>query len=226
MESWWELGEWSGNSGDTLEVWRLTCPFCYEKGNFALAHHAEKKKANSDKKLNFDLYQCKNCMAYVHVFWSVAEHSIGHSLYASMVLPWPIGKAKPSENWPDDVQRFWIQSHDSLRSENWDAAAVMARSAVQVTMRDKGAVGNDLYHEIEDLATKGDLPPLMKDWSHEVRVLGNDSAHPKPKTPPTTPEDARDIVQFLDSLLLYLYDFPKKISDYRQRRKPREVAKP
>jgi len=221
MESWWELGEWNGYSGSTLEVWRLTCPFCEEEGNFALAHHEEKKKANSNKKLNFDLYQCKNCMAYVQVFWANAENAIGHPLYDFRMVPWPLGKAQPSNNWPPDVQRFWTQAHESLAIENWDAAAVMARSAVQVAMRDKGAVGKDLYSEIEDLAKKGDLPPLMKEWSHEVRVLGNDSAHPKPNAPPTTPEDARDIVQFLDSLLLYLYDFPKKISDYRQRRKPK-----
>ena len=202
-----------------MQVWRLTCPFCREQGNFARAHHAEKKKGSSEKKLNFDLYQCLNCMGYVHVFWSTTEHSIGNSLYEFMVLPWPIGKVKPSENWPPDVQRFWGQAHESLRIENWDAAAVMARSAVQVTMRDKGAVGKDLYNEIEDLAKKGDLPPLMKEWSHEVRVLGNDSAHPKRNAPQATPEDARDVVQFLDSLLRYLYDFPKLISDYRQRRK-------
>lgn len=189
-----------------------------------LAHHAEKKKANSNKKLNFDLYQCKNGMAYVHVFWANSEGSI--PLHDFRVLPWPLGKAKPSENWPPDVQRFWTQAHESLGIESYDASAVMARSAVQAAMRDKGAVGKDLYNEIEDLAKKGDLPPLMKEWSHEVRVLGNDAAHPKTNTPPATPEDARDVVQFLDSLLVYLYDFPKRISDYWQRRKPAKPAKP
>jgi hypothetical protein len=218
MESWWELGEWSGHNGSAVQLWRLTCPFCKEQGNFALAHHAEKQKANSRKKLNFDLYQCKNCMGYVHVFWSAAESGVG-SMHDFLVLPWPIGKAKPSENWPPDVQRFWTQAHESLGIQNWDAAAVMARSAVQVTMRDKGAVGKDLYSEIEDLAKKGDLSPLMKEWSHEVRVLGNDAAHPRASVPPATSEDARDVVQFLDSLLRYLYDFPKLISDYRARRK-------
>jgi hypothetical protein len=89
-------------------------------------------------------------MAYVHVFWSATEH--GHSLYDFRVMPWPLGKAKPSENWPPDVQRFWSQAHESLGIKSWDAAAVMAQSAVQVTMRDKGAVGKDLYTEIEDLA--------------------------------------------------------------------------
>jgi hypothetical protein len=218
MESWWELGEWAGHSGANLEVWRLICPFCEEEGNFALAGHAEKQKSNSKKKLNFDLYQCGNCMAYVQVFWSAAENAVGHPMYDYRVVPWPLGKAQPSKNWPPNVQRFWTQAHESLAIENWDAAAVMARSAVQVTMRHKGAVGKDLYAEIENLATNGDLPPLMKEWSHEVRVLGNDSAHPEPNAEPTTAEDARDIIQFLDSLLQYLYDFPKKISDYRQRR--------
>lgn len=139
MENWWELGEWSGHSGNTMQVRRLICPFCKEEGNFALAHRAEKQKGSSEKKLNFDLYQCLNCMAYVHVFWSAAERSIGHPLYDFMVMPWPIGKAKPSENWPPDVQRFWGQAHESLGIKNWDAAAAMARSAVQAAMRDKNA---------------------------------------------------------------------------------------
>src|SRR5262252_2458551 len=73
MESWRELGGWSGHSGNKLETWRLTCPFCEEEGNFIIAHHAEKQKGSSTKKLNFDLYQCMNCMAYVHVFWSAAN---------------------------------------------------------------------------------------------------------------------------------------------------------
>ena len=41
----------------------------------------------------------------------------------------------------------------------------------------------------------------------------------RPGAAPTTEEDATDIVQFLDSLLLYLYEYPKRISDYREHRK-------
>jgi hypothetical protein len=219
MESWWELGEGMGFSGDRMEVWRLTCAFCGEKGNFGLAYHAEKKKANSNKKLNFDLYQCRNCMGFLHVLWSAGEFTSGfHGLYNFKVLPWPTGKPDPSEDWPDAVQRYWIQAQDSVKNENWDAATIMARSALQFAVRDKGAQGKNLKAEIEDLATKGVLHPLMKDWSNEVRELANDSAHPDPNAPPTQPQDARDITQFLDFLLMYLYDLPKHISDYRERR--------
>src|SRR6059058_6248096 len=124
MDSWWGLGEGVGHRGDKLEVWRIVCPFCSQKGNFALAHHAEKRKPNSDKRLNFDLYQCHNCAGYVQVLWSAGELAFGsHGLYDYRVLPWPLsGKPEPSENWPDGMKRFWIQAHDSLANENWDAA--------------------------------------------------------------------------------------------------------
>jgi hypothetical protein len=219
MNSWWQLGEGSGFQGDKLEVWRLTCAFCLEKGNFKSAFHGEKKKPNSSKRLNFDVYQCTNCGGFIHVLWSAGEFSAGmHGLYSFHAMPLPLRKAEPSENWPAVVQRFWIQAKESLKGENWDAAAVMARAALQTALRDKGAVGKSLKGEIEDLSTKGIMHPLMKDWSHEVRELANDSAHPDPTSPATNAQDAGDIVRFLEFLLLYLYDFPKEISDFRSRR--------
>lgn len=58
----------------------------------------------------------------------------------------------------------------------------------------------------------------MKDWSDHVRELGNDSAHPNPGQAPTNPQNARDIVSFLDFLLDCLYALPHQIQQYRERR--------
>jgi len=128
------------------------------------------------------------------------------------------------------MHRFWIQAHDSLANENWDAAAVMSRSALQFIARHQGAKKGNLKQEIQDLAGKGILHPLMQEWSDEVRELGNDSAHPEVATGQSViqpiddsapePQDAKDIVSFLDFLLFYLYDLPKQIGEYRRRRNP------
>ena len=138
MDSWWELGESRGFQSGGLELWRLTCAFCGEKGNFELAYRGEKKKPNSGKRLNFDVYKCHNCAGFVHVLWSAGEFNHGtNGLYDYRVLPWPLdAKPEPSENWPEGMKRFWIQAHHSLINENWDAANVMARSALQFVVRD------------------------------------------------------------------------------------------
>ena len=214
--SWWELGEGSGHRGEELQLFRITCPFCTERGNFSREHRAQKKKPNGSKVLNFDTLKCGSCANFSMIFWSAAESG---DLYDYVQVPWPRKLDKHPEHWPATVGRFWLQAHRSLGEENWDAAAVMARSALQSALRDAGAKGANLKAEIEDLGTKGILPPIIRDWSHNLRLLGNDSAHPGAEQPATEPKDARDIVQFLDFLLEYLYDLPEKIKKYREPKK-------
>ena len=218
MNSWWDLGEHSGYRGNELAIYQIECPFCHEKGKFETAFHAEKKKPNSDKALNFDTLKCANCAGFVMVLWSATEGSFGGTLHDYRVLPYPLRINAAPPHWPEAVQRYWVQAQRNLQDENWDAAALMARSALQVALRESKAQGKTLKDEIDDLATKGILPPLMQDWSDNVRELGNVSAHPQPGQPGTAGEDARDIVQFLNFLLKYLYTLPKRIEDYRSRR--------
>jgi len=217
MDSWWQLGEGSGYRGEELALYQITCPFCMERGNFKTVFHVEKKKPNSEKKLNFDTLECGNCKGYVMVLWSASEHGYGRGVHDYDVLPWPLKIEKYPEHWPEAIGRYWLQAKRNIRDENWDAAAVMARSALQIALRDYDAKGKNLKQEIDDLASKGVLPPIMKEWSDQVRDLGNDSAHPDPGQGPTNPQDARNIVQFLDFLLEYLYTLPHRIKKYRER---------
>jgi len=173
-----------------------------------------KKKPNGSKELHFTTLKCGVCAGFVMVLWAGA-----HGNHDFRVLPWPRKVANAPDHWPSDIGRYWVQAHRSLSDENWDAAAVMARSALQLSLRQLEAGGRTLKDEIEDLASKGLLPPIMNEWAHEVRELGNDSAHPKPGQPATSPEDARDMVQFLDYFLEYLYTLPHRIERYRERRR-------
>jgi hypothetical protein len=77
-------------------------------------------------------------------------------------MPWPQKTTSFPDFWPSDVGRYWMQARRSLETQNWDAAAVMARSAIQLVMRDQNAVGNSLKGEIDDLASKGILPPVQR----------------------------------------------------------------
>lgn len=222
MDSWWTLGDKSAVYGDTLAINEITCPFCMEKGNFKTVFHAEKKKANNSKKLNFDTLECGNCKGYVMALWSMSPgmHRDSSPRHGYRVLPYPLKLEKWPDAWPETVGRYWLQAKRSLSAENWDAAALMARSSLQAALREQQATGRSLKAEIDDLASKGVLPPVMREWSHNLRELGNESAHPSPDSPSTDPRDARDIVFFLDYLLEYLYTLPKTIQEYRDRNPP------
>ena len=65
----------------------ISCPFCYNKGNFSRVHHEEKTKQNSQKTLNFDTYKCENCANFVLIFWAKAEFDAIHSF---KMIPFPL----------------------------------------------------------------------------------------------------------------------------------------
>jgi hypothetical protein len=219
MTSWWEFGEWTGYEGNDLHLFQVVCAFCNEKGNFERVHREQKKHPATRKILNFDTFKCGNCGNFIMIFWSASTSGGSRGVHDFKTVPYAREYTKFPEHWPEDIGRHWLEAMRSLEGKNWNAASLMARSAIQLIARYQEAKGANLKQEIDDLASRGILPPIMKDWSHEVRELANESAHPDPGAKGTTPKDARDVVEFLSFLLRITYDLPHQIKQYRARKK-------
>lgn len=218
--TWWDIGEWSGYQGDTLATYQIPCAFCGEKGNFETIQHLERKKPGADsKKLNYDTLKCGHCGNYMFAFWSACSTGYGaHAVHDYKVLPWHQSTTSYPKHWPSDVGQYWVEARRSIEGKNWTAAALMARSAVQLVARTHGAKGNNVKEEIDDLASKGLILPIMKEWAHEVRELANDGTHPKPGSKGTDEKDAKDVVEFLTFLMTVMYNLPHQINEYRKRK--------
>jgi len=217
--SWWDLGEWSGYHGDKLATYQIACAFCGEKGNFEIVQHLERQKpGNKYKKLNYDTLKCGHCGNYMFAFWSAAMTGGSCGMHDYRTLPWHRSTTDYPKHWPADVGNYWVEARRSVEGGNWTAAALMARSAVQLVARKHGATGKNLKEEIDDLAVKGLILPVVKEWAHEVRVLANEGTHPQPGTKGTNEKDANDVVEFLSFLMRVMYDLPKQIDDYRKRK--------
>ena len=118
MDSWWSLGEWSGYDGTKLALYRITCPFCMETGNFSTEFHAVKKQPNGGKALNFDTLKCGNCSAFVQVFWSA-----GDTVHDYRVQPWPLKIERAPEHYPEAIGR-----EEGLQATWWYAQSYLQRN--------------------------------------------------------------------------------------------------
>jgi hypothetical protein len=217
--SWWDLGEWSGIHGNKLATYQIACAFCGEEGSFEIIQHLEREKpGNRFKKLNYDTLKCGHCGNYMFAFWSAASGGGGSGIHDYQLLPWHRSTTSHPKHWPPDIGSYWVEARRSIEGKNWTAAALMARSAVQLVARSHGAKGKNLKEEIDDLANKGQILPSMRDFAHEVRVLANDGTHPQPGTSGTSEKDAKDVVEFLSFLMTVMYNLPKQIEDYRKRK--------
>ena len=143
-----------------------------ESGNFETAFHAEKNKPNSRKKLNFDTLKCGNCSGYVMVLWSASEHGFDNGLHdykrpAMALEDQPASRSLAPERWPVLVAGQAQSCRRELgRAGNHGAISPAGH------LRDQGASGDNLKKEIDGLTEKGVVPPVMSDWSHQVRQLG------------------------------------------------------
>ncbi|KAB2758000.1 DUF4145 domain-containing protein [Brucella anthropi] len=118
------------------------------------------------------------------------------------------------------VLKAYSTAEKNLRMEGCeDAAAVMYRRAIETAIKEKYPdLKGDLIKRIDKLQTDNLIPEAMKDWAHEIRIVGNGGAH---DIDGVTREEIVAARGFADAFLRYLISLPEEV---RRRRDIRELA--
>jgi len=100
------------------------------------------------------------------------------------------------------------------------ASVVMCRRALQSSVIEKGAEKDRLVDQIDELYDTQIITKDIKDWAHEIRLTGNIGAHPdEDGLEDVTPEDAEELLKFMEEYLNYVYIMPAKVAAKRARKK-------
>lgn len=147
-------------------------------------------------------------------------HSSNRDLPSSdleIVEKWPAVEIEGPPDVPPNVERFFIQGMINLRGRHWDAAGAMFRKALDVATKIicPEARKKTLFARIEQLVEAGLLTEAMGEWSHEIRIDGNDAVHDEE---PETEEDAQAIQKFTDAFLRYSFTLPSLVEENRKKR--------
>jgi hypothetical protein len=167
--------------------------------------------------------QCENCKGFVLV---IGEKHPNVQPY-SLVAVFPLGKPNDTvasevqqaakdvaEDFAEALRCHWIKSYR--------ASVVMCRRAIQSSAIALKASGGRLIDQIDDLFKTGKITEPLKDFAHEIRLTGNDGAHPdKDGLSDVTEKDSADILEFTREFLNYIYVMPAKL---RARKTPPPVA--
>jgi len=141
--------------------------------------------------------------------------NVGHSAY-SLEHFFPIGS--PNDTVDAAVPKAIREDFaEALRCEfihSYRAAVVMCRRAIQSSAMELDAQGARLVDQIDDLFAKGRITEPLKTFAHEIRLTGNDGAHPdKDGLADVQEKDAADIIEFTREYLHHVYVLPKKLKD-------------
>lgn len=133
----------------------------------------------------------------------------------------------PRRVYPDDEFRLGVQVPELLRNSfgeaqksfkvrAYTASAIMCRKTLEGLCVDKGFKSGTLATRLKDLRDAQVIESRLYEWADQLRLSGNDAAHDLAIT--IAHEDARDIMEFTQALLEYVYTFEARFVAFRVRR--------
>jgi Domain of unknown function (DUF4145) len=95
--------------------------------------------------------------------------------------------------------------------------AISARRTLEAILTHEKAVGSKLNHKIDYLLKSQRIPPLLADLAHSGREIGNLGAHFDENEEEVTYRDVSIMLEFLETILEYLYVLPAKVAKVKAR---------
>lgn len=110
---------------------------------------------------------------------------------------------------PERPRTFLAQARESLHAPA--GAVILAASAIDAMLKDKGLTDGSLYTRIDKAAAEQLITGDMAKWAHAVRLDANDQRHADIAAALPTEVDARRCIDFASALAEILFDLPSRV---------------
>ncbi len=129
---------------------------------------------------------------------------------------YPSDHRLPLDDAPASVTRAYDQATRAFSAGLYEPSALMCRKAIDAAAISLGAQGDSLYDRLSALRQAGHIDKRLLDWAHAIRLVGNEAAHDPHLE--VSRQDARDILDFTEAILIYLFALNRRFERLRARR--------
>lgn len=124
---------------------------------------------------------------------------------------------------PAAIKTAYDQALRSLNASLFEPCVLMCRKCLEGVCKILKANGRDLNVRLSKLSEAGHIDSRLLSWAHQIRLIGNEAAHDIDT--PVTKQDARDILEFTEAILIYVFSLTKRFESMQARRTKSEVKK-
>lgn len=113
------------------------------------------------------------------------------------------------EHLPTGVKDLYKEARDCVAAGANTAAVLTCRKILMhIAVAQSASEGKSFMEYVEYLADKGYIPPHGKGWVDHIRKRGNEANH---EIEIMQPDDAKDLVTFVEALLKFIYELPRRV---------------
>ena len=190
---------------NNLELER--CPHCSVANPLlGRVHGLETTDHAGGNKRFWSTYRCASCGGLVLVSSPMDPNN-------EITDIWPASKAV-SEEVPSRAREFLSQAISSLHAPA--GAVMLAGSAVDAMLKEKGFKEGGLHSRIEAAAKAHLITSEMAAWAHDIRLDANDQRHADEAAPLPDSANASKVIDFTLALAQFLYVLPARVERGRK----------
>ena len=101
---------------------------------------------------------------------------------------------------------------------------MLAASAIDAMLKDRGYRDGSLYNRIKKSSEDGALTHEMAEWAHAIRLSANEPRHADDDYDGATPDDADQVIAFTKAVGEYLYVLPARVRRWQSKVVPEKAA--
>lgn len=111
---------------------------------------------------------------------------------------------------PAKVKIYLQQAIDSVFAPA--GSVMLCASAVDAMLKEKGLTEGSLYSRINEASENRLMTKEMAKWAHQVRLDANDQRHSDVEASLPTVDDAKQSIEFTQTLAEFLFVLPSKVT--------------
>lgn len=203
------------------------CPDCnmlvaakvVAEGNGGFRSGAISPFGDADTEYHGELYYvclCRRCSQPFLIRQSLFGIPAEFETVTDEEILYPNPKRLPIQGVPNTIRSAYDQAVRSFSASLFEPCTLMCRKCIETICKNLGAKGRDLNAKIQSLFEAGHIDSRLLDWAHQIRLVGNEAAHDDDSR--LTKRDARDVLDFTEAILIYVFSLTSRFEAFRARR--------
>jgi hypothetical protein len=164
----------------------------------------------------FSFVKCPKCNEPI----LVSQESYFNEAFEDPYRIYPPQDKQVNPSFPEPIRNAYQEALSCFKSKAFTASAIMCRKTLEGICRVHDINTGKLVSDLKEMRDKGIIETLLFEWAEALRISGNEAAHDVYVTIPR--QDAKDIIEFTDALLEYVFTYRDKFNEFEKRRQFRK----
>ncbi len=188
----------------------LYCKRCAARVNAELKKHYNRGDPSEGPTERVSFLSCPSCQEP----FVIVQEDYGEDFSDPEVLYPQVARLNP--NLPKPILAAYAEADSCFRSRAYTAATIMCRKTLEGLCAEHSVAKAPLVAQLRELRDRGVIESKLFEWADALRISGNEAVHDVAVT--ISYEDARDILEFTNALLEYVFTFRDKFEAFKKRR--------